>query len=1346
MKKVFAWLLIITLLFGCADLTGLKELLPKQSAYAEEPSGARYRIYFSPRRLSIESDFSDLSIDFFCGDENVGSWKPHDGAAFWDEESTTMAFDKIPTKVVISCRYLVLSEYLQFLHEGDFAEGLNTQAVDMTHPAGSWFGSYSIVEDTAWYVDLDGNIQKPSHIEPASRTPWVNDWYYLGSSLTINYRFTVYNNVNLILADGATLAVNGGLELGPGGSLTVWGQKYNTGCLRVSAGDYDAGIGGSEENSCGELTVNGGTVIAYGGEYAAGVGGGQYGSGGDITVNGGTLEAHGGELGAGVGGGEDRSGGTVTVNGGTLKAYGGHDGAGIGGGDGGSQGGAVQITGGKVEAVGGSYAAGIGGGQHYGGGGDGGYVNITGGEVYAECGSCAAGIGGGFRGKNGEIEISGGIVEAHGSYGAAIGSGYDSAQGGEINILGGHVMAISDHTGAGIGGGSSDDDGRDGGTINISNALVLASSLEGAGIGGGGGPRGYDNGGNGGSITIIDSIVTAVSLAKGAGIGGGNDGNGGNITISGGTVIASGGHLEYSYIAENEHVGASIHGSASGIKGGMNAGQGTMDSYCYDKIADFVIELIFSGEYGGAGIGGGDDGDGGTVTISGGAGVFANAGMNTARAIGRGDGGDRDGSLTLYDTAAVSAGPKEDSLTRIESAKRVSACQSQVFTDITPCDHPDVALEDYTPYQHRLSCKYCVGEDRVAEENHRFDKETRLCACGHAQHAVNLGIYGDVMAALSIDGIFYEESPQYLSAGANFTVIAGGSATVTASYKKDGETHTLEPDKVIPAPNPDYGWGMYEYDHMPDADVDIKVVREITSWKGLRNTLIYALDGSRIVLPRDLTARDDDEALVIPAGKTLTLDLNGHKLNRGLSAESDRKENGQVMAVYGDLTLEDGKGGGKLTGGFNSSPNSAGGVDVHVGAKLRMHGGEISGNGTEKGLAGGVFVDEGAQLSLGGSVNISGNTYRGAASNVVLAEEDARIAIDGTLSDSSTVGVGSLFRPGNNQPLVVTQGLGDRGSISSFVSDDAQYKVVSEDGEAALRSLPEFSRAELELGGTLNMRFYMKYPDGWDPTGDRMEFSVNGLKTRTVPYDASATGDGKDYFACPVNAYQMADTIKAEYYYAGGKAAEYEYTVKQYLSTLLSPAYRQNLSAEAINLAQATANYGHYIQPYLAENNGWTVGVDHAEMDLYNAIPYSGNPAGEYGFVFQKAQAYFQNVKKTEFYLTLDADTLLNVRVYLENGDDIVTGKVGTQELRHWKRAGSSEVVCLEGIPANALGIPYAFRCYVNGTKVFDLRISALSYVNLALGKGSASEKEKMAFTALYNYAMAAAAYSPPTA
>ena len=236
-----------------------------------------------------------------------------------------------------------------------------------------------------------------------STTAWSDGWYVVNRKVTIDELVTVTGNVRLILMDGTTLTVDGGIggiNVAKGNSFSVYAQSVgeNTGRLTANSGGWGAGIGGGNGKAAGTITIHGGEVTANGSKGGAGIGGGSGdgfdASGGTITIHGGNVTATGGENAAGIGGGNNGSGGTVTIHGGSVTATGGMSAAGIGGGYDGS-GGTITIHGGNVTATGGPSAAGIGGGYD----GSGGNITIHGGSVTATCGSLAAGIGDGEGGS-----------------------------------------------------------------------------------------------------------------------------------------------------------------------------------------------------------------------------------------------------------------------------------------------------------------------------------------------------------------------------------------------------------------------------------------------------------------------------------------------------------------------------------------------------------------------------------------------------------------------------------------------------------------------------------------------------------------------------------------------------------------------------------------------------------------------------------------------------------------------------------------------------------------------------------------------------------------------------------
>ena len=115
-------------------------------------------------------------------------------------------------------------------------------------------------------------------------------------------------------------------------------------------------------------------------------------------------------------------------------------------------------------------------------------------------------------------------------------------------------------------------------------------------------------------------------------------------------------------------------------------------------------------------------------------------------------------------------------------------------------------------------------------------------------------------------------------------------------------------------------------------------------------------------------------ALYIPAGAKIELDLNGHALSRNLSSA---RANGYVIYVSGEFTLSDSSGTqlGIVTGGYNSSGSSAGGVHVAANSTFNFEGGNISNNTCSGGVGGGgIYTVAGSTMNMGPGAKISSNT------------------------------------------------------------------------------------------------------------------------------------------------------------------------------------------------------------------------------------------------------------------------------------------------------------------------------------------------------------------------------------
>ncbi len=529
----------------------------------------------------------------------------------------------------------------------DGVDGANEVAYGIRYVERAWDATEKRVTETVKvcsnYISINGN--------DTSDEGWIgltNGWYVVTGNSAYKTLKVMGNDVHLIIPDGVTLTVTGGVkvELKDNAVLNIYGQAANSGQLiATNSNDGAAGIGSggaTDDGNAGMINIHGGTINATGNTYGAGIGGGDnHGFGlqannSGLNVYGGSVTAQGGKYAAGIGSGDEAPdfAGYVTVYGGIVNATGGTDGAGIGGGNEG-KGGIVDIYGGEVTAQGGVNGAGIGGGDEQ----SNTQVNIYGGVVNATGGVDGAGIGGGCYNQNigepdnfsgGYITISGGTVIAQAindSHAAAIGGGGNAGCSGNITISGGNVTATS-WSGAGIGasvGGKCN-------AIVISNGTISADSFGGSGIG-----SYYQH--SGGSIEISGGTVTAIGRKCGIG---GYDGT--VITISGGEVTASG---QTRIDEEND-----LHRTPGGFgisldKATFNMNGGTLTATAYNRCSGIECfngstvnitggMVTATGGIGSAGIGSKGLQDAGeTINISGGT-VYAHGGEGGGAGIGGG--------------------------------------------------------------------------------------------------------------------------------------------------------------------------------------------------------------------------------------------------------------------------------------------------------------------------------------------------------------------------------------------------------------------------------------------------------------------------------------------------------------------------------------------------------------------------------------------------------------------------------------------------------------------------------------------------------------------------------------
>ena len=289
--------------------------------------------------------------------------------------------------------------------------------------------------------------------------------------------------------------------------------------------------------------------------------------------------------------------------------------------------------------------------------------------------------------------------------------------------------------------------------------------------------------------------------------------------------------------------------------------------------------------------------------------------------------------------------------------------------------------------------------------------------------------------------------------------------------------------------------------------------------------------------------------------------------------------------------------------------------------------------------------------------------------------------------------------------------------------------------------VPQFKSHALKLSGSIGVTFFMELPEieGVDWNDSYMIFTLNGVEKR-VAFDPKNTNKSGAYFGfeCPINAVQMAEPITAEFHYSEDDVViSEEYSVKDYMEAFQA---KENLfDAKMVALVHSIADYGHYVQPFLAAENKWVVGEDYAEMDLFFTESYDIDAikaeVADYAIVREPSQ----DITAIGYALALDAGTDLRVMFKPAAGfdGDIAFAIDGAPAEATLLNDGRYMVV-IPAISAHQLGDTHVVTATTdNGTATAEL--SVMSYVQgmLAASRGEAADN---AMAALYSYFKAAVA------
>jgi hypothetical protein len=281
---------------------------------------------------------------------------------------------------------------------------------------------------------------------------------------------------------------------------------------------------------------------------------------------------------------------------------------------------------------------------------------------------------------------------------------------------------------------------------------------------------------------------------------------------------------------------------------------------------------------------------------------------------------------------------------------------------------------------------------------------------------------------------------------------------------------------------------------------------------------------------------------------------------------------------------------------------------------------------------------------------------------------------------------------------------------------------------------PAFGKHALLLSSEIGIKFRVSFPEDFDPTGCRVEFTATDGNRLSVPYANAETISGSTdrYFTFYVNALELADTVTATLRYGSGETVTNQYSVMTYIETVRD---MMSDNEKLIDLVDALHAYGYYMQHSgWADNKNAHTAIE-APSELLDDTSMEEAAAAVSGKTVEKD--YDASViDDAKFSLALNEKTVINISVKPADGVQITSGGYTTRII------GSDTYYQFSTAPIGAKNLGTAYDIVVqtdHGTAT--ITASAMSYVRAALNSGSMAREKKLAMTAYYQYYAAAVRY-----
>ncbi len=324
----------------------------------------------------------------------------------------------------------------------------------------------------------------------------------------------------------------------------------------------------------------------------------------------------------------------------------------------------------------------------------------------------------------------------------------------------------------------------------------------------------------------------------------------------------------------------------------------------------------------------------------------------------------------------------------------------------------------------------------------------------------------------------------------------------------------------------------------------------------------------------------------------------------------------------------------------------------------------------------------------------------------------------------------------------------------------------------AATAMPAFKTVSITMSGDLGLNFFVEFPEGIDPSGSYMTFTVGTTGQDRDEFDAAdfktSAGVNRYRFTCHVNALQMADTVTATLYYTvDGQefTVNKEYSVKKYIS-YFEPYFNGEATSPyddaTLKMVKSIADYGHYAQPFLFTFHNVPSGT-YALMPGYTDS-YDLNAIREAvsGYGIERSIEN-TDIESVSFALSMESETSIILRLTMKsgaaaptltvNGTTLNPGdagvKLGNQEYVLNAYGTTSEgkaryEIRIKNISAHRLSDVFSVNGDANGA--FEIKAVALYYVKYILSTDASNPylndtDAQNCVAALYTYCEAVKGY-----